>query len=171
MCGVTCSIRFATGVVTDLPPRPAAPPNAGDVARAVSRRCAAGDRGGRETRAGTAARSEGPVLAADWLLESGIGIGTGPAVYVHVGGCHMAGKRCRGVLRDFALAAPDLRADARIDARQTLGFSDEHGARPGVALHDREGAGRRGGCPSRRDRTGPAAGLLGRHGQHQRPRL
>ncbi|SCK63284.1 hypothetical protein YUWDRAFT_06887 [Streptomyces sp. AmelKG-D3] len=79
-------------------------------------------------------------LAAGWLLEAGIG--TGPAVYVHVGGCHMAGKRCRGVSRGVtlrALAAPDLRADARIDATQTLGFSYEQGARRGVALHVEKG--------------------------------
>ncbi|MFF8293728.1 DUF6233 domain-containing protein [Streptomyces sp. NPDC016309] len=53
-------------------------------------------------------------LGEGWLLEAGTG--AGPAVYVHVGGCHMAGKRCRGVPRDIrlrALAAPDLRADAR----------------------------------------------------------
>ncbi|MFC8856424.1 DUF6233 domain-containing protein [Streptomyces sp. NPDC057144] len=122
----------------------------------------------REPQHGREAR----LLAADWLLECGID--TGPAVYVHAGGCHMAGKRCRGTPRDVALralAAPDLRADARIDARQILGFSYEHSARPGVAFHDREGAGRRGSCPGRRDRAGPVAGLLGRHGQHQRPRL
>lgn len=80
------------------------------------------------------------LLAAGRLLESGIG--TGPAVYVHVGGCHMAGERCRGVSRGVtlrALAASDLRADARIDAKQTLGFSYEQGARPGVALHVEEG--------------------------------
>ncbi|MGQ4388854.1 DUF6233 domain-containing protein [Streptomyces sp. SAS_270] len=33
------------------------------------------------------------------------GIGEGPAVYVHVGGCHMAGKRSEGVARDQALRA------------------------------------------------------------------
>ncbi|NYV74217.1 DUF6233 domain-containing protein [Streptomyces sp. UH6] len=56
---------------------------------------------------------------ADWLLESGIG--DGPAVYVHVGGCHMAGKRCRGVPRDVALralaeveACPHCRPDAEL---------------------------------------------------------
>ncbi|MEU1921122.1 DUF6233 domain-containing protein [Streptomyces albogriseolus] len=122
----------------------------------------------REPQPGREAR----LLAADWLLESGID--TSRAVYVHAGGCHMAGKRCRRVPRDLALqalAAPDLRADARIDALVILGFSYEHGARPGVALHDREGTGRRGGCPGRRDRAGPVAGLLGRHGQHQRPGL
>jgi hypothetical protein len=57
--------------------------------------------------------------AADWLLESGIG--DGPAVYVHVGGCHMAGKRCHGVPRDVALralaevdACPHCRPDAEL---------------------------------------------------------
>ncbi|MET7926945.1 DUF6233 domain-containing protein [Streptomyces sp. NPDC005349] len=36
--------------------------------------------------------------APDWLIEMGLG-GRDP-VYVHVGGCHMAGKRSRGVDRD-----------------------------------------------------------------------
>ncbi|WP_353961894.1 MULTISPECIES: DUF6233 domain-containing protein [unclassified Streptomyces] len=80
----------------------------------MSRQVIAGSgRREREPQHGREAR----LLAADWLLESGID--TGPAVYVHAGGCHMAGKRCRGVPRDVALralAAPDLRADARIDA-------------------------------------------------------
>ncbi|MFD7776606.1 DUF6233 domain-containing protein [Streptomyces sp. NPDC059753] len=39
----------------------------------------------------------------DWLIEMGLG-GRSP-VYVHVGGCHMAGKRSRGVERDQALRA------------------------------------------------------------------
>ncbi|UQS30298.1 hypothetical protein J5J01_00400 [Streptomyces fradiae] len=57
--------------------------------------------------------------AADWLLESGIG--DGPAVYVHVGGCSMAGKRSRGIPRDVALralaevdACPHCRPDAEL---------------------------------------------------------
>ncbi|MFF4459443.1 DUF6233 domain-containing protein [Streptomyces mirabilis] len=40
----------------------------------------------------------------DWLLEVGIGSDKAP-VAVHVGGCHMAGKRVRGILRDQALRA------------------------------------------------------------------
>lgn len=40
----------------------------------------------------------------DWTLETGIGNGHAP-VYVHVGGCHMAGKRQRPVARDQALRA------------------------------------------------------------------
>jgi hypothetical protein len=40
----------------------------------------------------------------DWVLETGIGSGHG-AVYVHIGGCHMAGKRVRAVGRDVALRA------------------------------------------------------------------
>lgn len=39
----------------------------------------------------------------DWLIEMGLG-GRDP-VYVHVGSCHMAGKRSRGVERDQALRA------------------------------------------------------------------
>ncbi|MFC9460004.1 DUF6233 domain-containing protein [Streptomyces sp. NPDC056983] len=41
--------------------------------------------------------------APDWLIEMGLG-GRDP-VYVHVGGCHMAGQRSRGVERDQALRA------------------------------------------------------------------
>ncbi|MFJ7418011.1 DUF6233 domain-containing protein [Streptomyces uncialis] len=39
----------------------------------------------------------------DWLIEGGIGVG--PPVYVHIGGCHMAGARVRGVTRDQAVRA------------------------------------------------------------------
>jgi hypothetical protein len=42
--------------------------------------------------------------APDWLIERGLD-GHAPAVYVHVGGCHMAGRRSRGVERDQALRA------------------------------------------------------------------
>ncbi|MFF8659444.1 DUF6233 domain-containing protein [Streptomyces huasconensis] len=37
----------------------------------------------------------------DWVLEVGIGAGK-PPVAVHVGGCHMSGKRVRGISRDEA---------------------------------------------------------------------
>lgn len=40
----------------------------------------------------------------DWLVEQALGRDT-PPVYVHVGGCHMAGKRSKGVPRDAALRA------------------------------------------------------------------
>ncbi|WP_405476457.1 DUF6233 domain-containing protein [Streptomyces sp. NBC_00009] len=42
-------------------------------------------------------------LAPDWLIEMGLG-GRDP-VCVHVGGCHMAGKRSRGVAKDQARRA------------------------------------------------------------------
>ncbi|MGW6138099.1 DUF6233 domain-containing protein [Streptomyces sp. NPDC055140] len=48
--------------------------------------------------------------APDWLIEMGLG-GRDP-VYVHVGGCHMAGKRSRGVDRDQALRAVTEGVDA-----------------------------------------------------------
>ncbi|MFA3840556.1 DUF6233 domain-containing protein [Streptomyces aureus] len=48
--------------------------------------------------------------APDWLIEMGLG-GRDP-VYVHVGGCHMAGKRSRGVERDQALRAVTEGVDA-----------------------------------------------------------
>lgn len=42
--------------------------------------------------------------APDWLIEASIGKDA-PPVYVHVGGCHMAGKRSKGVPREVALRA------------------------------------------------------------------
>jgi hypothetical protein len=54
----------------------------------------------QERQRGVQARPPAP----DWLIEEGLN-GHSPAVYVHVGGCHMAGKRSRGVARDQALRA------------------------------------------------------------------
>ncbi|MCX5357958.1 DUF6233 domain-containing protein [Streptomyces sp. NBC_00124] len=59
--------------------------------------------------------------APDWLIEQSIGHHA-PPVYVHVGGCHMAGKRSKGVARDAALRAlaegvdpcPHCRPDSRL---------------------------------------------------------
>lgn len=48
--------------------------------------------------------------APDWLIEQGLN--GRAAVYVHVGGCHMAGKRSRGVERDQALRAVTEGVDA-----------------------------------------------------------
>ncbi|MEU1129619.1 DUF6233 domain-containing protein [Streptomyces sp. NPDC005900] len=42
--------------------------------------------------------------APDWLIQLGIGQGK-PPVCVHVGGCHMAGKRSRGISLDQARQA------------------------------------------------------------------
>jgi hypothetical protein len=53
-----------------------------------------------ERMRGIAARPPQP----DWLIERGLD-GHSPAVYVHVGGCHMAGKRSKGVGREQALRA------------------------------------------------------------------
>ncbi|MEK0101254.1 DUF6233 domain-containing protein [Streptomyces sp. NPDC056121] len=55
----------------------------------------------RETERQRGAQAQPP--DPDWLIEMGLG-GRDP-VYVHVGGCHMAGKRSRGVDRDQALRA------------------------------------------------------------------
>ncbi|MYX14355.1 hypothetical protein GTY67_13210 [Streptomyces sp. SID8374] len=38
----------------------------------------------------------------DWVVELGIGQGA-PAVDVHIGGCHMAGKRRKAISRDEAV--------------------------------------------------------------------
>ncbi|NMI63168.1 DUF6233 domain-containing protein [Streptomyces sp. RLA2-12] len=50
-----------------------------------------------ERRRGEQARPPEP----DWLIEQGLN--GRAAVYVHVGGCRMAGKRSQGVARDQAL--------------------------------------------------------------------
>jgi hypothetical protein len=60
---------------------------------------AAEERRQAEQRRGEQARPPEP----DWLIEQGLD--GRQAVYVHVGGCHMAGKRSRGVQRDQALRA------------------------------------------------------------------
>ncbi|MCX4462377.1 DUF6233 domain-containing protein [Streptomyces sp. NBC_01728] len=52
-----------------------------------------------ERRRGEQARPPEP----DWLIEQGLN--GRAAVYVHVGGCRMAGKRSKGVARDQALRA------------------------------------------------------------------
>jgi hypothetical protein len=54
----------------------------------------------RERQQGEQARPAPP----DWVLEVGLNRDAVP-VYVHVGGCHMTGKRSRGVARDRALRA------------------------------------------------------------------
>lgn len=60
---------------------------------------AAEERQQQERRRGEQARPPEP----DWLIEQGLD--GRQAVYVHVGGCRMAGKRNRGVQRDQALRA------------------------------------------------------------------
>ena len=61
--------------------------------------------------------------APDWLVEQGLN-GHSPPVYVHVGGCHMAGKRSKGVARDVALRALTDGVDACPHCRpdSELGF-------------------------------------------------
>jgi hypothetical protein len=65
----------------------------------VRQQITAAERREQERQHGMDARPPTP----DWLIERGIG--EGPAVYVHVGGCHMAGKRSKGAARDVALRA------------------------------------------------------------------
>jgi hypothetical protein len=52
-----------------------------------------------ERRRGEQARPPTP----DWMIEQGLN--GRAAVYVHVGGCHMAGKRSRAASREQALQA------------------------------------------------------------------
>jgi hypothetical protein len=61
----------------------------------------------------------------DWLLEQGLNRDA-PPVYVHVGGCHMAGKRSRGIDRGAALRALAAGVDACSHCRpdSELGYLD-----------------------------------------------
>ncbi|MFJ3283661.1 DUF6233 domain-containing protein [Streptomyces sp. NPDC086669] len=61
----------------------------------------------------------------DWMLEGGLSRDA-PPVYVHAGGCHMAGKRVKGVPRDVALRALTEGIDACPHCRpdSELGFLD-----------------------------------------------
>lgn len=66
----------------------------------VVRAIAVAERREQERLQGEAHRPPVP----DWTIETGIGAGHAP-LYVHVGGCHMAGKRQRPVGRDQAVRA------------------------------------------------------------------
>ncbi|MFE2832136.1 DUF6233 domain-containing protein [Streptomyces mirabilis] len=79
---------------------------------------AAEERRQAEQRRGEQARPPDP----DWLIEQGLS--GRAAVYVHVGGCRMAGKRSRGVERDQALRALAEGVDACTHCRpdSELGF-------------------------------------------------
>lgn len=82
---------------------------------------AAEERREQERQRGIAARPPAP----DWLIEQSLSHDV-PPVYVHVGGCHMAGKRCKGIDQTTALraltegvtACPHCRPDS------ALGFLD-----------------------------------------------
>lgn len=75
----------------------------------------------QERQRGADARPPQP----DWLLENGLGRDT-PPVYVHVGDCHMAGKRSRGVDRATAQRALTEGVDACPHCRpdSELGYLD-----------------------------------------------
>lgn len=66
----------------------------------VRERIAAEEQRERERRHGLAVRPPVP----DWQIEVGIGASRAP-LYVHVGGCRMAGKRVRAVSREAAARA------------------------------------------------------------------
>ncbi|MFE2710657.1 DUF6233 domain-containing protein [Streptomyces mirabilis] len=86
----------------------------------VRQQIAAVERQETEQRRGEQARPPEP----DWLIEQGLS--GRAAVYVHVGGCGMAGKRSRGVERDQALRALAEGVDACTHCRpdSELGFID-----------------------------------------------
>ncbi len=66
----------------------------------VRQQIATTERREQERQRGEQARPATP----DWILKGGLNRDS-PPVAVHVGGCHMAGKRWRGVPRDVALRA------------------------------------------------------------------
>ncbi|WP_225825631.1 DUF6233 domain-containing protein [Streptomyces naphthomycinicus] len=66
----------------------------------VRQQIADAERREAERQQGAQARPPAP----DWLLEQGL-TGHSPPVYVHVGGCHMASQRSRGISRDAAVRA------------------------------------------------------------------
>ncbi|WP_315887796.1 DUF6233 domain-containing protein [Streptomyces sp. P17] len=74
-----------------------------------------------ERQRGVAARPPDP----DWLIEQSLSRDT-PPVYVHVGGCYMAGRRSKGVTREQALRALADRVDPCPHCRPdtALGFAD-----------------------------------------------
>lgn len=61
----------------------------------------------------------------DWVIETGIGADR-PRLYVHAGGCHMAGKRVHAVPREEAAAAvaDGVEACSHCGADEALGGLD-----------------------------------------------
>lgn len=88
---------------------------------AVRAAIGAAERREQERQRGIDARPPAP----DWLIEHGLNRDA-PPVYVHVGGCHMAGKRSRGVARDVVLRALTEGVDACPHCRpdSELGYLD-----------------------------------------------
>ncbi|MEU6376780.1 DUF6233 domain-containing protein [Streptomyces sp. NPDC046909] len=72
----------------------------------VRTQIAAAERREAEQQRGIAARPPTP----DWLIEQSLNRET-PPVYVHVGGCHMAGKRSKAATREQARQALADRVD------------------------------------------------------------
>lgn len=66
----------------------------------VRQQIATAERREQERQRGEQARPPIP----EWAIERGLNRNS-PPVAVHIGGCHMAGKRWRGVPRDVALRA------------------------------------------------------------------
>lgn len=73
----------------------------------VRQQIAAAEQREAEQQRGIAAQPPTP----DWMIEGGLNRDA-PPVYVHVGGCHMAGKRSKGVDRNTALRALTEGVDA-----------------------------------------------------------
>ena len=67
----------------------------------IRRAIAAAEQRESERRRGIAARPPAP----DWMIEQSLNSHHTPPVYVHAGGCPMAGKRSKGVTREEAVRA------------------------------------------------------------------
>jgi hypothetical protein len=83
----------------------------------VRRQIAEEERRAAERQRGIAARPQAP----DWLVEQSLNRDV-PPVYVHVGGCHMAGSRSRGVDRGQAIRALADGVDACPHCRPDTGL-------------------------------------------------
>ncbi|MFF9309868.1 DUF6233 domain-containing protein [Streptomyces sp. NPDC014748] len=87
----------------------------------VRQRIATVERQAAERQRGLDARPPVP----DWVLERGLNRDS-PPVAVHVGGCHMAGKRIKPISRDTALRAlaEGVQACGHCRPDRDLGFVD-----------------------------------------------
>ncbi|TXS52796.1 hypothetical protein EAO77_19450 [Streptomyces sp. t39] len=87
----------------------------------VTDRIAALERREAERRRGVAAAPPVP----DWMIETGIGADR-PRLYVHIGGCHMAGRRVRGITRaePAGAVAEGVEACTHCRADSALGILD-----------------------------------------------
>ncbi|MFI9772715.1 DUF6233 domain-containing protein [Streptomyces sp. NPDC052415] len=98
----------------------------------------------RQRQAEEARGRQGRPAPPDWVVELGIGSSRQP-VEVHVGDCHMTGKRRRAISRDEArrLLATGLRACLHCQPDTQLGIIDKPQQRPVRGCRCRRTAGER----------------------------